>query len=139
MHLRIQRSDGTVLIGPDAVAAPAVANSTHLGDRSGGKQLLERLIEEYGIHDQEQTTMALDQFFNHTREGHDLSSYLTVWRLYLEEAIELGGLQLNNVAKSYILLRCSGLPKQNNFNEIWAILNRMAKSETAKEANSCHP
>ena len=97
MHLRIQRSDGTVLIGPDAVAAPAISSSTHTGDRSGGKQLMDRLIEEYGIHDQEQTTMALDQFFNHTREGHDLSSYLTVWRLYLEEAIELGGLQLTTL------------------------------------------
>ena len=92
--------------------------------------------------------MALDQFFNHTREGHDLSSYLIIWRLYLEEAIELGGLQLDNVEKSYPL-RCSGLPKQqqddiklnvsgdlNNFNEIWANLNRMATSETSKEANS---
>ena len=93
--------------------------------------------------------MALDQFFNHTREGYDLASYLTTWRLYLEEAQELGGLQLDNVAKSYLLLRCSGLPKNkqnditlNNsgdldkFSEIWAILNRMAKAETTKESNS---
>ena len=66
MHLRVTRSDGTVLIGPQAVAAPSVPSSTHPGDRSGGRHLIDRLVEEYGIHDQEQTTMALDQFFNHT-------------------------------------------------------------------------
>ena len=150
MHLQITRSDGTTLSGADAISCPDISATTgNVGDKSGGGYLLDRLIEEYGVHDQEQTTMALDQFFNHTREGYDLASYLTTWRLYLEEAQELGGLQLNNVAKSYLLLRCSGLPKNkqddiklkvsgdlDKFGEIWSILNRMAKAETTKESNS---
>ena len=146
MRLRIQRSDGSALIGSQAVAAPSIPSSTHPGDKSGGKRFLERLVEEYGIHDQEQATIAPDQFFNHTGEGHDLLSYLAIWRLYREEAIELGGLQLNNAAKSYLQLRCSGLPKQkqddikfevsgalHDFNEIWAILHRMRNQKRQRK------
>ena len=54
MHLRITRSDGTTLIGPEAVAAPDTSATTgDNADRSGGSILLNRLIEEFGIHDQE--------------------------------------------------------------------------------------
>jgi len=86
--------------------------------------------------------------FEYRRENHSSADYLTQFRLYYDEAQDLGGLVLNDVAKSYLLLRNSGLPKRvqdefrlktdgdlAQFNRLYQLLNRYAKSEVA--SSSC--
>ena len=56
---------------------------------------------------QDQQIASLDAFFNLTRGSLSLSDYLTMWRLCYDEAEQHAGLQMNNVAKSYLMLRAS--------------------------------
>ena len=68
---------------------------------SGAWHLARHLAEEYALHDQDLNIISLETFFEYRRENLGLADYLTQFRLYYDEAEELGGLVLNHVAKSY--------------------------------------
>ena len=39
-------------------------------------------------------------------------SYITDWRLFLEEAETLAGIQINNIAKTYLFFKWSGISQR---------------------------
>ena len=79
------------------------------GAPAGATVLMNRLVQEYGMHVQDQNVAALEAFFTFERGSLTLSDYLTVWTLLFDDACVQTGLQVNNVGKSFMLLWKSGL------------------------------
>ena len=130
-----------VYIGDQALALPALDLTAQGGltYSCGGRLLLERLEQEYRVHAQERTTVALDTFFNFTRRNTTLQTFLTNWRLFYDEAEEYAGLNMNDVGKTYMLFRMIGLPDKliddiklkvdgdlSRFSEIYTYISRLA-------------
>ena len=103
---------------------------------------MQALNAEYGVHSQDQQIVALDAFFGHHRGSLSISDYLTMWRLTYEEAQDQSGLQINNVGKTYLLLKKSGFTEKqkhefrlqvqgdmSRFEELTAVINRFARSD----------
>ena len=126
------------------MALPTLDLTATIGETfpCGGRILLDRLEQEYGVHTQERTTVALDTFFNYSRRNSTLQTFLTNWRLFYDEAEEHAGLHINDVGKTYMLLRMSGSPHKliddlklkidgdlSRFGEIYTYLSRLVKSE----------
>ena len=147
------RSGGLLLgtrgyTGGDALSLPAQAEQlNHLNQvivdaqASGGRLLINRLAEEYGAHQQEMVSLALDNFFEHRRTT-DLQGYLTEHTLLLEEAREVGGLEMNDVGKSHFLMKGCGLTAKrlddlkliiggdlSRYQQLFTLISRIAKSE----------
>ena len=113
--------------------------------------LIQRLQTDFGIHDQDQSTICLDSFFDLRREPGrmSLSQYLADWRLLYDEAEELAGLSINNIGKTHLFLRQSGLNPTavanfklqingdlNRFEDLFQIIGRFAKHEDQSYASS---
>ena len=107
-----------------------------------GATLLQALTREFGMQEQEMNIQSLDAFFLHHRGNMNLSDYLTMWRMTYDEANQNSGLEINNVGKSYLLLRTSGLSDRlkddiklkldgnlARFEDLMTILQRMAHAE----------
>ena len=154
MSLRINRA-GTIHVGEDAIAQPREAEITdpttgvviQEAQESGASILIAALRAEFEIHTQDQQTTALDAFFDLRRDQNSLSFYCTEYRMLLEEATEKAGLDINNVAKTHIFLKHSGLPERKledirlrvggdlqRFDEIITLVQRFAKSEAAQHS-----
>ena len=86
----------------------------------------------------------------HNRRSLMLSDYVTKWRMTYDEAHLNSGLEINDVGKSYLLLRTSGLSDRSKddirlkldgdlsrFEELMQLLQRMAHEET--DASSSIP
>eukprot|EP00974_Lingulodinium_polyedra_P029604 2852034-Lingulodinium_polyedra.AAC.1 len=144
MNLRTAR-DGIEYIGIAALALPPVAADPTHGTPallSGLQLLLARLTEDFQIHEQDFSTIILDQLFDHRRGHSTLAQYITEHRLYMDEAQQHAGLMMGPVGRSHMLLKYSGLPQRRiddiklqiqgdltRYEELLAILMRIAKSE----------
>ncbi|CAK9111649.1 1-alkyl-2-acetylglycerophosphocholine esterase [Durusdinium trenchii] len=119
LSLRLIRPDGNYDIGDSALVRlsvdevrdpmdPNVILQHHIP--SGISALATALRAAFGQSDQEMTTTALEAFFELRRGKMSLQDYAAEWELRLEEAQVRAGLELNNVAKTYLFFRNSGLP-----------------------------
>ena len=92
---------------------------------------------------------ALDAFFGHQRGTLAMNEFLSMWKMTFEEANTLADLQMNNVAKSYLLLRNCGLSEKakddvkmhigydlRRFDEMFIMLQRMTTRDQAAAASS---
>lgn len=84
---------------------------------SGVSALLRILLSRYGLNDQDKTTTALDHFFDLRRGRFSLLDYISEFQLRYDDAETLAGLNINDVGKTHLFLRHSGLPetKQDDF------------------------
>ena len=125
------------------------AGVVHPRATSGAQVLLRALHTEFGLEDQDMTLVALESFFGHARGSQSLGDYMTMWRLCLEEAQTHSGLVINDVAKSYLLLRSSGLSEKRKDDvlmhvagdlsrhaEIVRLLHRLARAEGSSTTSS---
>ena len=58
----------------------------------------------YGTHSQDQSIQSLETFFTFERGSLSTHDYMQMWNMCFQDAEEHGGLQLNNVGKSFLLL-----------------------------------
>ena len=162
MALRADRFDTnlrvrTIMVGDEfcfqpshpALVDPQTGALLAAEEPAGAAFLLSALQAEYGVQDQNMSISALDAFFSHSRGALNMSDYLTMWKMTLEEADMLAGLQMNNVAKSYLLLRTSGLPERakddlkmhiqydlSRFDELFGLMQRMSTRDSAVASSS---
>eukprot|EP00913_Durusdinium_trenchii_P006988 g6572.t1 len=73
------------------------------------QMLAMQLRAAFGQSDQELTTSALEAFFEHRRGKLTLQEYASEWDLRYEEAQVRAGLEINDIAKTYLFFRNSGL------------------------------
>ena len=150
--LRVERN-GVVHVGEAALSLAAQAADAGPpsveADISGLGHLLRRLVEEFQMHDQDYQNVVLDRFFDLRRSQRGLMSYITDWRLFLEEAETLAGIQMNNIAKTYLFFKWSGISQRriddiklhvggdlNRYDDIMALILRIAKQEQASGSHS---
>ena len=74
--------------------------------------LANALTEAFGQSDQELTTSALEAFFELRRGKLSLQEFTAEWELRYEEAQMRAGLDINDVAKTYLYFKQSGLPSK---------------------------
>ena len=92
---------------------------------------------------------ALDRFFNFSRASLSLSDFLTLWRLRFDEANAQSGPMMNDIGKSYLLLRASGLSERakmdfclqingdlSRYEDIVGILARSAANDSQAAAST---
>ena len=83
------------------------------GIPSGVQALRDSLRDCFGHTDEEQTTRALDAFFEYRKQSNQtLAESNTEWNLRLEDARSRAGLELNRVACSYLWLKQSTLSQR---------------------------
>ena len=142
LNFRITR-DGTEHIADNALVLPADHDIPNHGDErpSGFTVFLAALAAEFGLHEQDATTKALDDFFECKRSG-DMLTYISDFQHVYEEAHDSAQLTVNDVCLSYLLLRGCGLPTakiddiklkvngdMSQYRQILALLTRLAKQE----------
>lgn len=102
--------------------------------------LLAALRAGFGGADQLRATRALEVFFEFKRSRMALPKWSVQWQLNLDEAIAHSGLDLNNVARTYLYLKSSQLGQKmiddmllqvhgdmSRFDEIRALILRMSR------------
>ncbi|CAK8997028.1 Potassium voltage-gated channel subfamily H member 6 (Ether-a-go-go-related gene potassium channel 2) (ERG-2) (Eag-related protein 2) (Ether-a-go-go-related protein 2) (Voltage-gated potassium channel subunit Kv11.2) [Durusdinium trenchii] len=80
---------------------------------SGVQALMNALKEAFGDAEQVQATRSLETFFDLKRGRLSLQEFSVEWNLKLEEAVTHAGLQINNVAKTFLFFRASQLPAKH--------------------------
>ena len=80
---------------------------------SGVQALMNTLKEAFGDAEQVQATRSLETFFDLKRGRLSLQEFSVEWNLKLEEAVTHAGLQINNVAKTFLFFRASQLPAKH--------------------------
>ena len=155
---RLDVSTGTrrAMTGDELLSQPShdtwtnpVDQTLHPEEPAGASVLMKALQAEYGVQDQDMSISSLDAFFSHTRGSLAMNDFLTMWKLTYEEANTLADLQMNNVAKSYLLLRSCGLPEKTKddlkmhigydlrrFEELFLMMQRMSTREQTAAASS---
>ena len=114
----------------------------HQAEPAGASLLMDLLVREFEVQDQDMSIVALSSFFSLNRGHLPMNDFLTMFRLCFEEAQDRGGLQLNNVGKSFLLLQMAGLSERmrtdlrmqihgdlNRFPKLIALMQRMANHE----------
>ena len=137
--------EGREYIGDNAIALPEVVANEQTSTEaspSGLASFMISLQRAYGIHEQDEVGIALDQFFGFRPEGRTLQDLITEFELAYDKANTKADLEINEVGLSHLLLAVTGvsrkvcndlLPKVNGdlrrFNELKDHLMRMAKSD----------
>eukprot|EP00435_Cladocopium_sp_Y103_P000736 s3374_g1.t1 len=80
---------------------------------SGPQALLSALRAAFGEAEQLQATRALETFFEFRRGRLPISEWSVQWELNLEEAVLHAGLEVNQVAKTYLFFKSSCLPQKD--------------------------
>ncbi|CAK9042305.1 Integrase catalytic domain-containing protein [Durusdinium trenchii] len=84
---------------------------------SGVQALTNALREAFGDSAQLQSTKALEAFFDFRKQKLTLQEFSVEWTLRLEEAMKHAGLELNNVAKTFLFFRNGTSPEHENIPE----------------------
>ena len=105
----------------------------------------------FGQADQLQATRALETFFEFKRQRMTLPEWSVQWQLNLDEAMTHSGLELNNVAKTYLYFKSSGLNQKSlddlllqvhgdmrRFEEVRTLMLRMAHRNIDSGSNAAH-
>ena len=114
---------------------------------SGIRTLMEKLLDSFGLDDQDQAWVALDKFFSYSRSHNtDFNSYLLEWERLFDEACRFGGLQINDICKTFMFFSRSGLNDKQladlrlkvngdltRFNDMVRLQNKITKNELASQ------
>ena len=121
LELKLVRPDGNYDIGDAALVRLSVDEVIDPADGvtvlqrhipSGVQALCNALRDAFGDTDEAQTTLEL--FFEHRRpHSQDLQEFAAEWEIRYEDAQTKAGLDMNNVAKTYLWLKQSGLPQRH--------------------------
>ena len=159
MKLSITRNDGNgndvEHVGIDAVSlleSQPIYNQVNgqmlaPGYISGIRTLMEKLLDSFGLDDQDQAWVALDKFFSYSRSHNtDFNSYLLEWERLFDEACRFGGLQINDICKTFMFFSRSGLNDKQladlrlkvngdltRFNDMVRLQNKITKNELASQ------
>ena len=147
MNLRLPDPTGHVDIGDsalvrlsvDEVVDPLTGAVIQAAIPSGVQALLHALRSAFGEAEQLQATKALEVFFEFRRGRLPIPEWSVQWELNLEEAVTHAGLEVNQVAKTYLYLKSSQLGQKSiddlllqvqgdmrRFEELRTLLLRMA-------------
>ena len=158
LNLRLPDPHGGIDVGDaalvrlsvDQVHDPNTGQVIQQAIPSGVQKLLMELRAAFGEADQLQATKALETFFELRRGRSSIQEWAVDWQMKLDEAIEHAGLDLNNVAKTYLFFKSSGLPQKyvddillqlhgdlRRFDEARTLLLRMAH-RTSGHADGGH-
>ena len=132
----VDPNDGTVMV-PESPA--------------GIVHLIHRLKDAFEIHDQDKQGEILDEFWDTRRGSGSLQDFLLRFRQRYEEAESKAGLQLNDIGRTHLLFKWSGLPHRRiadiklhhngdltQFSNIFSMISRIAKQEMAAGVSHHH-
>ena len=80
---------------------------------SGVQALFNALRDAFGEGDQVRATQSLESFFYFRRGRLSLAEYSAEWTMRMEEAMAHAGLDMNNVARTFLYVRGSQLPQRH--------------------------
>ena len=119
LELRLPRPDGQVDVGDAALVRLSVDQVLDPADNttviqayipSGVQALCNALRSAFGESEEVMTTKSLESFFELRRTStQDMQEYDAEWTLRYEEANQRADLEINNVAKTFLWLKQSGL------------------------------
>ena len=120
VNLRLPDPHGGVDVGDaalvrlsvDQVHDPNTGQVIQQAIPSGVQKLLMELRAAFGEADQLQATKALETFFELRRGRSSLQEWAVDGLMKLDDAVQHAGLDLNNVAKTYLFFKSSGLPQK---------------------------
>jgi len=129
-----------------------ITGSVYPAEVAGATVLINALSDPasgYGTHIQDQSIQSLETFFTFERGNLSTHDYMQMWNMCFQDAEEHGGLQLNNVGKSFLLLWKSGLSVKeiydyrmqvggdlSRFEDIRAIINRFTSIDSQPDAGA---
>ena len=147
-HFRVYAGDELLSCASDAGFVDPHGQNIPPQD-AGARILIRRLELEFGVQPQDQSIAALDAFFGLQRGSLSLGDYLTMWRLTFDEAATQSGLQINNIGKSYLMMRASGLSERakhdfrlqvggdlNRFEDLMGIISRFSNNDSQAVAQT---
>ena len=103
---------GRQVTGDELLAQPTVPADDQIGmleQPAGATLLMRMLITEYGQNVQDTTIQSLQSFFEFDRGQLGMLEYISMWNMVYEEAVTDAGMDMNDIARSYVLLHKSGL------------------------------
>ena len=97
--------------GDEAVALPPLTAIQNNGveEQAGIRTFLNQQKAIYELHDQDRVGIVLDSFFDCQRGNLDIPTWISQFELAYEDAMEEGGLVMNDVGKSHFLLKLCGM------------------------------
>ena len=138
-----------VRLGVDEVRDPTTGQIIQQPIPSGVSALMTALRAAFGEADQQQATRALEGFFEFRRRKMSWPEWSVQWQLNYDEAVTHAGLELNNVARTYLYMKSSVLPQKTlddlllqvhgdtrRFDEIRTLLLRMAHRSWEQDKSS---
>lgn len=112
-HGGVDIGDGALVrLSVDEVRDPVNGQVIQQAIPSGVQALLAALRAAFGEADQLRATRAMEVFFEFKRGRMALPEWSVQWQLNLDEAITHSGLDLNNVARTYLYLKSSQLSQK---------------------------
>lgn len=140
-----------VRLSVDEVRDPSSGIIIQQATPSGVQALMSALRAALGEADQLQATRALETFFEFKHQRMTLPEWSVQWQLNLDEAMAHSGLELNNVAKTYLYFKSSGLNQKflddlllqvhgdmRRFEEVRTLMLRMAHRNIDSGSNAAH-
>ena len=123
LELRLIRPDGTYDTGDAALVRLSVDQVLDPSDGvtvlqhhipSGVQALCNALKQAFGETEETATTKSLELFFEFRRPAsQDLQEFAAEWELRFEDARNKAGLDMNDVAKSYMWLKQANIPQRH--------------------------
>ena len=140
LNLRLPDPVGNIDVGDaalvrlsvDEVRDPSSGQILQVAIPSGVQALLNALRQAFGDAEQLQATKALEQFFEMRRGRSTLQEWSGDWQLKYEEAVTHAGLEINNVAKTYLYFKASGLPQKTVDDILLQVHGDMRRFEEAR-------
>ena len=140
LYLRLPDPLGNIDVGDaalvrlsvDEVRDPSSGQIIQAAIPSGVQALLNALRQAFGDAEQLQATKALEQFFELRRGRTTLQEWSVDWQLKYEEAVTHAGLEINNVAKTYLYFKASGLPQKTIDDILLQVHGDMRRFEEAR-------
>ena len=115
--------------------------------KSGLELFLEAFVNEYAVHDQDRTWIALESFFSLSGHGTDFFDYGLKFDSRYQDAVTYAGLNMSDTAKGYLFWSKSGIDERTmselrlkvngdlkRWDEMRSIFHRMLKSDAATDS-----
>ena len=115
--------------------------------KSGLDLFLEAFVQEYSVHDQDRTWIALESFFNLSGHGSDFFDYGLKFDSRYQDAVTYAGLSMSDTAKGYLFWSKSGIDERTlselrlkvngdlkRWDEMRSVFHRMLKSDAATDS-----
>eukprot|EP00435_Cladocopium_sp_Y103_P048511 s541_g14.t1 len=99
---------------------------------SGVQALMNALKDAFGEGDQLRATQSLENFFDLRRGRLSLAEYSAEWTMRMEEAFTHAGLDINDVAKTFLYFRGSQLPQRHIDDIVMQIHGDLSRFQEAR-------